>query len=54
MKTKHKIVSEDTKEKIIEHWKFSKINSIPVIAVKFNLKQGIVNTIINQYLSSKI
>jgi hypothetical protein len=54
MKTKHKIVSNETKEKIIEHWKFSKINSVPIIAEKFNLKQGIVNTIINEYLSSKI
>jgi hypothetical protein len=54
MKTKHIAVSTEIKEKIIEHWRFSKLNSIPFIAEKFNLKQGIVNAIINEYLSSKI
>lgn len=54
MKTKHVTVSNEIKKKIIKHWRFSKLNSIPVIAEKFNLKLGIVNTIINEYLSSKI
>lgn len=54
MKTKQVTVSIEIKEKIIKHWRFSKLNSIPAIAEKFNLKQGIVDTIINEYLSSKI
>ena len=42
-----------TKTKIINRWRKSKLNSIPEIAFEFGLSQGIINSVINKYLSSK-
>ena len=47
------LVSEETKLKIIDAWKFNKLNSIPQIAIDFELKTYVVNDIINEYLSLK-
>lgn len=41
-------------EQIIERWKTAQLNSIPIIAVEFNLPQSRIHSIINKYLSSKI
>lgn len=48
------IVSDATRTKIIEQWRFSKLNSISNISAKFDLKATTINTIINNYLSKKI
>jgi hypothetical protein len=47
-------LNEETKALIIERWRTTKLNSIPKISAEFGLSQGIINTVINKYLSSKI
>jgi len=46
-------LSEETKLKIIEKWKFSKDNRTSVIALEFNCHYSQVDRIINDYLSKK-
>lgn len=41
-------------QQIIERWKTSQLNSIPIIATEFQLPQTKIHSIINKYLSSKI
>lgn len=45
---------EETKIKIVERWRTSKLNSIPDIAAEFGFSKHAINTVINNYLSSKI
>ncbi|KVV16395.1 hypothetical protein ACRASX_15670 [Flavobacterium sp. TMP13] len=47
------LVSDTTRTKIIEQWRFSKLNSISQIAIEFDLKETTINTIIDNYLSNK-
>lgn len=50
---KYPEIPEETKNKIIEQWRFTKLNSIPTIAAKFNIPKTQINEIINRYLSEK-
>jgi len=51
---KYPEIPPEIQAKIVERWRFSKLNSIPTIAAEFNYPKGQVNEIINQYLSSKM
>ena len=46
-------LSEETKIKIIEKWKFSKDNRTSVIALEFNINHTQVSKVIDDYLSKK-
>jgi len=50
---KYPEIPQDIKDKIIHRWRFSKLNSVPEIATEFNRPISQINTVINQYLSSK-
>jgi hypothetical protein len=47
-------IPQETKDKIIQRWRFSKLNSIPTIAAEFDYPISQVGQVIDQYLSSKI
>lgn len=46
-------LSEETKLKIIEKWKFSKDNRTSVIALEFNCLHSQANKVIDDYISKK-
>lgn len=50
---KYPEIPQETKDKIIERWRFAKLNSIPTIAAEFNRPKSQVAQVIDQYLSSK-
>lgn len=47
-------IPQNKKDEIIDRWRFSKLNSISIIAAEFNYPISQVNKIIDDYLSSKI
>lgn len=51
---KYPEIPPEIQAKIVERWRFGKLNSIPVIATEFDYPKSQINEIINQYLSSKI
>ena len=51
---KHPKVSEETKSKIIDYWRFNKDNQASTIASLFDCHVSQIHTVIDKYLSSKI
>lgn len=47
-------VSDENKIKIINHWLYNKNNSVPQIALLYDLSHHLVHKIIDNYLKSKI
>jgi len=57
MKTKQTIrppLSNETKAKIVERWRFYPLNSLSQLAKEFDCSMEQVNKAINEYLSTKI
>lgn len=57
MKTKNTIhppITQEIKDKIIERWRYSPLNSIPQLSKEFNCQEKQVHNCINNYLASKI
>lgn len=46
-------ISQKKKTKIVNAWRTSKLNSIPAIALRFDISVHVANKIINDYLSTK-
>lgn len=53
-KPKYPKVSEETKSKVIDYWRFNKNNQASTIASLFGCHVSQIHTVIDKHLSSKI